>query len=63
MVAAIFPEELADITSAEEKKRIIQILRYLDFKITDDNKKTFYDNIRDYTCFKKPSLLREGFFM
>ena len=33
-------------------------IKYLNFNITDSNKKAFYDNIRDYVCFKKPNLLK-----
>ena len=59
-----FPCELpfAKLRAAIREKfgvsKITFNIKYLDFKITDSNKKAFYDNVRDYTCFKKPSLLK-----
>ncbi len=31
-------------------------VKYADFKLTDGNIAAFYDNVREYICFKKPSL-------
>ncbi len=33
-------------------------IRYVDFKINDDNKEAFFNNVRDYICFRKPSLVK-----
>ncbi len=33
-------------------------IKYTDFKITENNKKAFFDNVRDYICFKKPALVK-----
>ena len=59
-----FPCELpfAKLRAAiRERFRVEKIafnIRYIDFKITDNNKKALYDNIRDYVSFKKPELLK-----
>lgn len=31
-------------------------VKYADFNLTDENIDSFYDNVREYVCFKKPSL-------
>lgn len=33
-------------------------VKYIDFKITEENKKDFFNNVREYICFKKPNLLK-----
>lgn len=59
-----FPCELpfANLRAAIRAKfgvsKITFNIKYLDFKITDGNKKAFFDNIRDYVCFKRPQLLK-----
>ena len=31
-------------------------IKYIDFRLTDDNIGAFYDNVREYVCFKNPTL-------
>lgn len=31
-------------------------VKYIDFKLTDDNISAFYDNVKEYICFKKPAM-------
>ena len=38
--------------------KIVFNIKYIDFKLTDGNKKDFFDNLREYLCFKKPDLLK-----
>ncbi len=33
-------------------------IKYLNFKITDSNKTDFYDNVREYVCFKNASIVK-----
>ena len=33
-------------------------VKYIDFKITEENKKDFFNNVREYICFKKANLLK-----
>ena len=56
----VFPfDELKEIIHTKYGvSKVAFNIKYKNFELTDENKKDFYDNVRDYVCRKKPELLK-----